>query len=207
MKMVNNNIIAIDGQSYVGKSTISNELAKLMSCIYINTGHLYRAVAYEAIKSGIDSSDHKSIISVVNRMKIQFKFYENKTRTIINDKDLTYSLDNPKIVSYSSKIALIPDLREQLNEIQRSYTNQGMVIIEGRDIGKVVFPNAAWKIFLTASTEVRAKRMKKVLIEKDPSKKLDISDLIKEVIALDQRDTNREIAHLKILLWILFGRT
>ena len=197
MKMVNKNIIAIDGHSYVGKSTIAKELSILLGCIYVNTGHLYRAVAKHSMDNSIPSNDHNSIVSLAKDLNIEFKIHGNTTKTFVNNEDLTKSLDSPDLVSYASKIATIYDLREILNEIQRSYSKNNKVIFEGRDLGTVVFPEALWKFYITASLHVRARRMKKILLQKEPHQKLKVKDFIPKVDALDRRDTTRKIAPLK----------
>ena len=101
------------------------------------------------------------------------------------------------IVSYSSQIAQISDLRNLLTEMQRSYAKLGMIIFEGRDIGTIVFPNAHWKFYITASIEVRARRMKKLLIQRAPDQSINVNDLIPKVVALDERDKARKIAPLR----------
>ena len=110
---------------------------------------------------------------------------------------ITKSLDNPNIVSYASQIAKISELRKILTEMQRNYAKLGMIIFEGRDIGTIVFPGAQWKFYITASIEVRASRMKKILIQRNPDQSININDLIQKVHTLDERDKTRKIAPLR----------
>jgi cytidylate kinase len=196
--MKNKDIITIDGTSYVGKSTIARELAKLLGFIYVNTGHMYRAVAKYAIEKNISYKD-KSLISLSEDLNIEFIFSDKGlTRTIVDNKDLTELLHDPKIVSYSSKVATIAEVREILTEKQRSYSKNKQVIFEGRDLGTIVFPEAFWKFFITATLEVRAKRMKKNLIQREPSKEVNFVDLVPIIDEIDKRDKNRKIAPLRI---------
>tara|TARA_Y100000590_G_scaffold346139_1_gene396274 strand:- start:35989 stop:36711 length:723 start_codon:yes stop_codon:yes gene_type:complete len=192
-----NKIIAIDGESYCGKSTISTELSRLFGCIYINTGHMYRAVAFKCLEESINVEDHSSILSTAKCLAIKFKLINNQSKTIVNGKDLSNLLYNPKIISYASKIAQIPDLRDYLTSIQRSYPKNKMIIFEGRDIGTIVFPEARWKVFITASKKIRAKRMKKVLVKKYPDKIFLLKNLVAEINLLDNRDYKRKVAPLK----------
>ena len=197
MMKKNKSIITIDGPSYVGKSTIAKELSNLLDFTYINTGHMYRSVAKFGIENNISNKDAGSIVEIAENLNIEFKYFKKNTRTFVNNVDLTESLHYPEIVSYSSKIAQIPQLRKKLNQMQYDYAKKGNVIFEGRDLGTVVFPDAKWKFYITASLKVRAMRMKKNLIKRDSSKKINYIELIPKVSDLDERDTKRKIAPLK----------
>ena len=191
-------VIAIDGPCYVGKSTVARELSILMSYRHINTGHMYRAVAREALLQRIPLEDKEGIIKIANYLDIHFELRDSITRTIIDGQDLTDSLDLPEIVSSTPKIALIPELRKILTEKQRSYLDKDFVILEGRDIGSVVFPDAIWKFFITASLEVRAKRMEKLLIEKQVIPLPNRKNIKEKIVEIDETDKNRAIAPLKM---------
>ena len=123
-------VIAIDGPCYVGKSTVARELSILMSYRHINTGHMYRAVAKEALLQRIPLEDKEGIIKIANYLDIHFELRDSITRTIIDGQDLTDSLDLPEIVSSTPKIALIPELRKILTKKQRSYLDKDFVILE-----------------------------------------------------------------------------
>ena len=195
---MSSNVISIDGPCYVGKSTIARELSTLMGYKHINTGHMYRAVAKKVLHLGIPLEQRESIINIANDLEINFKLKGFTTHTIIDGEDLTNALDLPEIDSFTPKIALIPELRQILMEKQRSYANTNFVILEGRDIGTVVFPDAIWKFFITASLEVRAKRMQKLLKEKQLVPQLDKKNIIQKIIEIDKTDRNRVIAPLKM---------
>jgi len=191
------NIITIDGPSYVGKSAIARELSALLGYSCVNTGHLYRAVSLLSIESGISHDDQEALLSVAKSIKIEFKYKNNNTRTIVNNLDLTESMHSPEIDSYCSKIAILEELRNILIIIMRDYSKRGDVIFEGRDLGTVVFPKAFWKFFVDASLDIRAKRMKKKLSEIDPKQNLEINGLKEIILELDERDYNRKIAPLR----------
>ena len=190
------NLITIDGPSYVGKSTIARELSKLLGFTFVNTGHMYRSVAKYAIDLGLDYKEREKIFKIAQSIKFEYKTINGNVRTIVNGEDFTEKLHYPEIVSYSSKIAQISDLRDALTEKQRLLAEKGKTIFEGRDLGTVVFPNAEWKFFITASLDIRALRMKKNLFQRNPDQEISLESLIKKVSKIDDRDINREIAPL-----------
>lgn len=188
-------VIAIDGVSYVGKSSIAKALSQLIGFPYINTGHMYRALAKLALESSVCANDKSSLLKILEKTSIKFSASEGEWRTIVNGKDWTDILDNSEIVLFSSKIATIPKIRQILTEIQRNYAQKQTIIMEGRDIGSVVFPNAHWKFFITASVEVRAKRMMKMM-QNEKNAVLDYTSLIQKVKQIDESDKTRKIAPL-----------
>src|SRR3989338_7218625 len=159
-------VIAIDGPSYVGKSSISQALSELTGFIYINTGHMYRAVAARCLREGVDADDQAAVVRVAQGTKIEFKKNGKDCLTFVDGKDSTHALNAPEAVLMASKIAKLPALREILTTLQRGYAWQQTIIMEGRDIGSEVFHDAEWKFFVTASLEVRALRMWKMMDEK-----------------------------------------
>ena len=190
-------VIAIDGPSYVGKSTIAQALARLTGYRYINTGHMYRAVARECMRKKQPVSDEASVVAAAKKMKIEFKRVKNRCLTLVNGRDVTGLLNAPELIRCASKVAQIGRLRKILTGMQRSYARRGFIIMEGRDIGTEVFPDAAWKFFITADIKVRAMRMRKMLTPKDRKRYKDDRPLIQKVKELDRADTRRKIAPLR----------
>ena len=195
---MSSNVIAIDGPCYAGKSTIALALARLTGYTYINTGHMYRTVAKEALQQGISLTDIEAIISIAEALSICFEQQDDSCRTIVNGEDLTDSLDSLQIASGAAQIASYTELRQVLTDMQRSYAAGKPVIFEGRDIGSVVFVDAVWKFFITASVEVRAKRMKKILMKTQNESLPDMTTLMATIDERDERDQKRIIAPLKM---------
>ena len=195
---MSSNVIAIDGPCYVGKSTIALALARLTGYTYINTGHMYRAVAREALQQRISLTNTEVIISLAESISICFEQQDDSCRTIVNGEDLTDSLDSLQIASGAAQIAPYTGLRRVLTDMQRFYAGGEPVIFEGRDIGSVVFVGAVWKFFITASVEVRAKRMKKILMKTQNESLPDITTLMATISERDEMDQKREIAPLKM---------
>jgi cytidylate kinase len=156
-------VIAIDGPAYVGKSSISKALSELTGFTFINTGHMYRAVAKKCLGRGVLAEDESSVAGIAQEIRIDFKRTGADTLTLVDGEDVTHGLDASEIVLGASRIAKIPALREILTSIQRGYAQRQTIIMEGRDIGSQVFPDAEWKFFITASLEVRARRMLKMM--------------------------------------------
>lgn len=192
------NVIAIDGLSYVGKSTIAQSLAKLTQYSYINTGHMYRAVAKLALDRSIPAGDLERLLSMTRGMKIHFENSPVQPRTIVNGQDWTTAMDDDRTVRFAPQIAAIPQIRDILTEQQRAMAQKTTIIMEGRDIGTVVFPHAKWKFFVSASFEVRARRMYKRLPE-ELKAKISLNDIafLDKLRLLDESDLNRPVAPLR----------
>ncbi len=195
---MSSNVIAIDGPSYVGKSTISKSLAEVMGRTYINTGHMYRAIAKAAITKKVSQEDGKGITELARSLDIRFQTGKRVSKTVVNGEDWTHALEAHDVIFFASKIASIPELRQMLTDRQRGYAKHETIIMEGRDIGSVVFPDAEWKFFITASLDVRARRMHKVMDENPKKACPDYRTLIPKVKELDEADMKRTIAPLKI---------
>jgi len=188
------NVIAIDGHAYVGKSQIARALAKLTGHPFINTGHMYRAISKVAMKERVEPHDFRPLIVLAEKIGVRFE----EGRTLVDGEDWTEGLDNPEIVRFSSKIAAIPEIREILTGKQRAYAHTGTIIMEGRDIGTIVFPNAKWKFFVTASPEIRARRMYKLTTGGEGAPPASVAPvLLKKMIEIDAADENRSIAPLR----------
>ena len=186
--------VAIDGPAGAGKSTIAKAAAKELGFIYVDTGALYRAVAYNAVKTGaID--DEQKIINMLDSTKVELKYVNGVQAVYLNGENVSAFIRTPEISMGASKVSAIPQVRVFLLNLQREIASTNNVIMDGRDIATVVLPNADVKIFLFASPECRAERRYKELIEKGESVSFD--DVLKDVNQRDYQDSHREIAPLK----------
>lgn len=187
-------IIAIDGPAGAGKSTIAKEIAKKLSWIYIDTGAMYRAVALCAINKGIDLTDINSIIKEINDIQIDISHIDKEQHILLNKEDVTNQIRTNEISNGASQVAIIPEVREKLVDLQRQLAHKDNVIMDGRDIGSVVFPNAQLKIFLTASSEERANRRYKEQLEK--GKTITYNEVLNEINDRDNVDSTRAVSPL-----------
>lgn len=186
--------VAIDGPAGAGKSTIAKATAKELGFIYVDTGALYRAVAYNAVKNGV-IDDEQGIISMLDDTKVELKYVEGVQSVYLNGEDVSGFIRTPEISMGASKVSAIPQVREFLLNLQREIAKTNNVIMDGRDIATVVLPDAEVKIFLFASPECRAERRYKELVEKGENVSFD--DVLKDVNQRDYQDSHREIAPLK----------
>ncbi len=191
-------VVAIDGPSYVGKSTISRELAERMGYLYVNTGHMYRAIGRIAMEKGVDPKSAQTIVEVARNVDFKFVTGKGFCGTVVNGKDWTRELDHQDIVLFASQISGIRELRDILTAKQREFSQEHPIVMEGRDIGTIVFPDAMWKFYITASVDIRAKRMFKMMTDVEKKKCPDYKVLIPKIEKLDEIDRNREIAPLRI---------
>ena len=192
--MSRDKVIAIDGPAYVGKSLIAKHLAAMTGHTYINTGHMYRTIAKKALDQKIELLDEMAVCMVVAEVSIEFI----AGKTMVNGYDWTNELDHTEIVKGASCVAKIAKVREVLTDIQRSYASVKPIIMEGRDIGSTVFPEAEWKFYVTASVEVRAQRIYKMMGEAERATKPSKEALEQKIRDLDEADQNRKIAPLVI---------
>ena len=191
-------VIAIDGLSYVGKSTIARSLAKLTHYTYINTGHMYRGAARLALELGISPEDKTGLIRITEGMKLEFLNDGGDLKTMVNGKDWTKAVDDEAAIRFAPRLAAMPEIRTILTERQRQYAKSQMIIMEGRDIGTVVFPNAEWKFFISAGFEIRVQRMYKRLLEEEKKRfRWDDPKFLEKLTALDESDLNRPVAPLR----------
>lgn len=186
--------VAIDGPAGAGKSTIAKAAAKKLGFIYVDTGALYRAVAYNAVKNGV-IDDEQGIIFMLDDTKVELKYVEGVQSVYLNGEDVSGFIRTPEISMGASKVSAIPQVREFLLNLQREIAKTNNVIMDGRDIATVVLPDAEVKIFLFASPECRAERRYKELVEKGENVSFD--DVLKDVNQRDYQDSHREIAPLK----------
>ena len=188
--------VAIDGPAGAGKSTISKAAAKELGFIYIDTGALYRTVGLNAMRQGADVNDPESVIATLNdELKVELRFIDGEQRMFLNDEDVSDKIRTPEVSSAASITSAIPEVRKYLFDLQKNLAKNNNCIMDGRDIGTVVLPDAKVKIFLTASPEARAQRRYKELIEKGMDLKYD--DVLADMIKRDYDDSHRAIAPLK----------
>ncbi len=187
--------IAIDGPAGAGKSTIAKTAAKQLGFIYVDTGALYRAVGYYVLNKNIDPKNEQDVSSILNEIEVTLKFVDGEQRVFLNSEDVSLKIRTPEMSMYASAVSAHPSVRTFLFETQRKLARENDVIMDGRDIGTVVLPNADVKIFLTASPEERAKRRYDELILKGQTVEFD--DVLKDVITRDYNDSHRAVAPLK----------
>ena len=188
--------IAIDGPAGAGKSSIAKALSKRLGYIYIDTGAMYRAVALFFVENNISDGTDSRIESLLEKLEISIKYEDGAQKVILNGEDVTDKLRLEEIGKLASKFSAIGSVREKLVALQRKLAQKENVVMDGRDIGTVVLPNADLKIYLSASSKVRAKRRYLELLEKGQTD-LDINDIEDEIIKRDEADMNREISPLK----------
>lgn len=196
--MKKRNVIAIDGVAYSGKSTIASALARLTGYRYVNTGHMYRSVAKLALEAGISLKEVSKVTALARRMRVDFKNKAGELQTWINGKNWTRLLDRYEIVQGASQVATYPEVRKILTLRQRSLAGKEMMIMEGRDVGTIVFPQARWKFFVTASLEIRARRMVKLMTIAEKKNCPPLKTLMRRVHEIDERDRRRPVAPLRI---------
>lgn len=187
-------IIAIDGPAASGKSTTAKLIAEKLNFIYIDTGAMYRAVALYALKNNLDISNHKNLIKIINSITIRFERFNNENHIFLNNIDVTSEIRLPEITKLSSNIATKKIIRDKMVEIQRLLAINQKIIMDGRDIGTVVFPNANYKFFLTASIETRALRRLNEQLTKGIVSNLE--DIKNDLIWRDKNDSEREFSPL-----------
>lgn len=187
--------VAIDGPAGAGKSTIAKLVAKEKGYIYVDTGAMYRGLAIHFIKRGLKAEDIKGIVEACKDAEVSI-VYENDVQQIyLNGENVTDMLRTEEVGNMASKTSAIPAVREKLLELQRTLAREKDVIMDGRDIGTNILPNADVKIYLTASVETRATRRYKELLEKGEN--CVYEEIAQDIKERDERDMNREIAPLK----------
>lgn len=187
--------IAIDGPAGAGKSTIAKNLAQKLGYIYVDTGALYRAVGLNALRCGYDTKDESLITGTLKNINVELKFVDEVQKIYLNGEDVSQDIRTPQASMAASNVSAIASVREYLFDLQQDIAIKNNCIMDGRDIGTVVLPNAQVKIFLTASVEERANRRYKELIEKNID--VDYNSVLEEMKQRDFQDSNRKIAPLK----------
>ncbi len=187
--------IAIDGPGGAGKSSVAKALAAKLGFIYVDTGALYRAIGLFMINSGIDTKDKPSVSRKLTDVDVELKYADGQQRVILCGEDVSEAIRMPEVSMAASNVSAIDEVRAFLLELQRDMARKNNVIMDGRDIGTVVLPDAQIKLFMTASAEERAMRRYKELVAKGTD--VDFDTVLKELNERDYQDSHREIAPLK----------
>lgn len=187
--------IAIDGPGGAGKSTISREVARRAGIVYVDTGALYRTVGYYARERGLsvnDAKDPSLMTPLLDSISVSLVYMDGKQHVFLNGEDLGDKIRQPDISMYASAVSSVPSVRSFLLDTQKDIASKQSVIMDGRDIGTVILPNADIKIFLTASCEARAQRRYRELLEKGAS--VSYEQVLDELNERDRADSGRDIA-------------
>lgn len=187
--------IAIDGPAGAGKSTIAKAVAQKLGVVYVDTGAMYRAIGLGVVRRGVEASDVDGVESVLDELSVTIKHTEQGQQIYLNGENVSNLIRTPEISVAASKVAVIPSVRLKLVELQRALAKETDVIMDGRDIGTYVLPDAQLKIFLTASPEARAKRRYDELMEKGVETTFE--DVYNDMVFRDKNDSGREFAPLK----------
>ncbi len=187
--------VAIDGPAGAGKSTVSRQVAKRLGYIYVDTGALYRAVGIKFSSLGFDTEVKGDIEAVLKNTTVDIRFQDGEQHVFLDGEDVNDRIRTPEASMMASAVSAKPPVRAFLLEMQRKLAREHNVLMDGRDIGTVVLPQATVKIFLTASPETRAKRRAKELEEKGTPVPFD--EVLADIIKRDHNDMNRPIAPLK----------
>ena len=187
--------IAIDGPAGAGKSTIAKRLAKKLGFIYVDTGAMYRAMAYYFLRHNIDAKDEKAIAAACPNVDVTITYENGEQQVLLNGENVNGVIRNEEVGNMASSTSVYPVVRKKLVELQRQLAKSADVIMDGRDIGTCVLPDAQVKIYLTASSATRAKRRYDELTEKGVS--CDLAEIEKDIIDRDYRDMHRETSPLR----------
>lgn len=187
--------VAIDGPAGAGKSTIAKLVAKEKGYIYVDTGAMYRALAIHFLKKGIAPENTEEIITACSDADVSIRYENGAQQVYLNGENVTAMLRTEEVGNMASRTSAVPQVREKLLELQRTLARENDVIMDGRDIGTNILPNADVKIYLTASVETRAKRRYDELSEKGES--CDFEQIEQDIRERDARDMSRETAPLK----------
>ena len=192
----NNLKIAIDGPAGSGKSTTAKLVAKALGLLPIDTGAMYRAVALKVIREKIDPYDEEKVGEIAGKVNIEQKLENGEIHTYLDGEDVSTAIRTPEVNNTVSIISAYPSVRKKMVELQRKLAKAGGVVLEGRDIGTVVLPDADLKVYMIASLEERARRRLKELREKGMD--VSLKDVKQEILMRDEMDSKREYSPLKI---------
>lgn len=188
--------IAIDGPAGAGKSTIAKAVSKQLEYIYVDTGALYRSIALNAINNGTNTDNEAEIDELLNNTKVEIKFINGEQRVFLNSQDVSDKIRTTEVSMMASKVSAIAAVRDFLLELQRGLARENNVIMDGRDIGTVVLPQAQVKIFLTASAQCRAKRRYKDYLAAGNTQE-SYEQILADIQQRDYNDSHRAVAPLK----------
>ncbi len=187
--------IAIDGPSGAGKSTLSKQIAKKLGFIYVDTGALYRTIGLAVLNANINPKDLNAVSDILPNIKLELKYVNSEQRMFLNGEDVSDNIRTPQVSMAASDVSAHVPVRAFLLDTQRELASNNNAIMDGRDIGTVVLPNANIKIFLTATSEDRAQRRFEELLQKGQDVKYE--DVLSDVITRDKNDETRAAAPLK----------
>lgn len=187
--------IAIDGPAGAGKSSVAKVLARRLGCIYLDTGAMYRAVTWLALQKQVAFDDMEGIKDLLQTIELEFKDVNGMQHLYCNGTDVTEAIRTPEISANVSAVSMIPQVREAMTAQQQKIAAGSDVLMDGRDIGTTVLPNARYKFFLTASLEERARRRALELEQKGIA--VDMEQLIADIALRDKKDSEREVSPLK----------
>ena len=187
--------IAIDGPAGAGKSTVAKAVAKKLGFIYVDTGALYRSIGVNALRHSVATDDSEAVVSLLPETNVELKYIDGNQRVFLNGEDVSDEIRLPEASMAASNVSAIPEVRAFLLDLQRDMAKKNNVVMDGRDIGTVILPDAQYKFFLTATAEVRAERRYKELQEKGIT--VDFNELLEEIKQRDYNDSHRATAPLK----------
>ncbi len=187
--------IAIDGPVGAGKSTIARMVAKKLNIIYVDTGAMYRTVGLYVIRKGLNPAEFDDVRSVIDEIELDVELTEKGQLIFLNGENVTDLIRTPEISMAASNVSAVPEVREKMVNIQRNLADSKSVVMDGRDIGTVVLPNASTKIYLSADLDVRAERRYKELINKGQT--VTFEDVKEDIIKRDRNDMSRATSPLK----------
>ena len=184
--------VAVDGPSGAGKSTLSKAVAAELGIVYVDTGALYRTIGLYVYNKGIEKHENEKIIACLDEIDLKLEFKNAQQSVILNGSDVGDSIRTQNIAAYASAVSAIPEVREFLLDTQRNIAKTSSIVMDGRDIGTVIFPDAEVKIFLFASNEIRAERRYKELVEKGIQTTYE--EVLSDMLKRDENDRTRAIA-------------
>lgn len=189
--------IAIDGPAGAGKSTVARKLAKELGFVYIDTGAMYRALTWKALQRGVDPHNEAELDKLASSIRIHFEYHSGQQKVLCDGEDLTAAIRLPEVNATVSTVAAHPTIRKTMVKQQQHMAYSISVVMDGRDIGECVLPDAEYKFFVTASIEERARRRAQELTLSGFD--IDYDAILKEIAERDKNDSEREIGALKIL--------
>ena len=189
--------IAIDGPAGAGKSTVARKLAEKLGFVYIDTGAMYRALTWKSLQKKVDPENTEALYELANSIRIHFEYHSGRQKVICDGEDLTAAIRLPEVSAMVSIVASHPAIRKIMVKQQQEMARSISVVMDGRDIGECVLPDADYKFFLTASIEERANRRAVEL--KDSGFTINYETILEDITQRDKRDSEREVGSLKIL--------
>ncbi|HIY37627.1 MAG TPA: (d)CMP kinase [Candidatus Agathobaculum merdigallinarum] len=187
--------VAIDGPSGAGKSTVARAAAARLGFVYVDTGAMYRAIGLAVCRKGIAGEDAAGIIAALPEIDVRLSYQDGAQHVLLCGEDVSDAIRTPEIAYYASKVSAVPEVRKFLLDVQRDMAKKGNILMDGRDIGTVILPDAPVKIFLTASAEKRAERRYLELCQKD--RQLTRESVLHDIVERDRQDMTRAAAPLR----------